>query len=95
MKLANLEFKQVRSETKGASSSLTLFTLSRALTTSRTRCFLRSVDTDGLLQPTTSTSVSVDVRVSARAHRRIARVIGSEGTIHRSQNECYLGVVPS
>ena len=65
------------SGTKGASSSLTLFTLSRALTTPHTRCFLRQLGTDGPLQPTTSTSVSVGVRVSVGAYRRIARVIVS------------------
>ena len=65
------------SETKGASSSLTLFTLSHADYISRIRCFLRSVDTDGLLQPAISTSVSVDARVGVRAYRRIARMIVS------------------
>ena len=69
------------SETKGASSSLTLFTLSRALTTSRIRCFVRQQGTDGPLQPAMSANVSMDVRVSVRAHlythRRIARVIVS------------------
>ena len=39
--------------------------------------------------------VSMGVGMSVRAYRGIARMIGSEGTIHRSQNECYLGVVPS
>jgi hypothetical protein len=65
------------SGTKGASSSLTLFTLSHADYISRIRCFLRSVDTDGLLQPAISTSVSVDARASVGAYRRIARMIVS------------------
>ena len=62
------------SETKGASSSLTLFTLSHADYISRIRCFLRSVDTDGLLQPAMHMIVSMGVRVSVRAYHRIARV---------------------
>ena len=53
------------SGTKGASSSLTLFTRSRALITSRIRCSSRQLGTDGLLQPTTSTSVSVGVYTTA------------------------------
>ena len=65
------------SGSKGASSSLTLFTLSHADYISRIRCFLRSVDTDGLLQPAISTSVSVDARASVGAYRRIARMIVS------------------
>ena len=39
--------------------------------------------------------VSMDVGMSVRAYRGIARVIVSKGAIHRSQIECYLGVVPS
>ena len=65
------------SESKGASSSLTLFTLSRALTTSRIRCLSRQVGTDDPLQPAISTSVSVDARARVRAYRRIARMIVS------------------